>query len=172
MFMEVELLSVVFFCMTSVIVLIAVSMKRLEEGERGIKYTLGKPSGEMEPGVNIVIPIMQSYKVVKVVPEKREVVAEARSVDKRDVRAFFELEYEVEDVRKAMEKGGRSGDYRALVEGKVRELFGKVAKREKMLVLMGEREEIAGKVLVELHNEIPAYGLRVTRLKIKDVDVR
>jgi len=43
-------------------VVILVSIKQIDEFERGVKFTLGKYSGIMQPGWRLIFPIFQMYK--------------------------------------------------------------------------------------------------------------
>ncbi len=43
-----------------IIILILSGLKIVKEYERGVKFTLGKYSGIMKPGLRIVIPVIQS----------------------------------------------------------------------------------------------------------------
>ena len=42
------------------------SLKQINQYERGVKFTLGKFSKVMEPGINFVCPIFQSYRKVDI----------------------------------------------------------------------------------------------------------
>ena len=45
-----------------IIAIILISIKQIDEYERGVKFTMGKFSKTMEPGWNLVLPIFQSFK--------------------------------------------------------------------------------------------------------------
>jgi len=47
-----------------VALVLLVSIRQVNQYERGVKFTIGKFSGIMEPGWRIVIPIFQSYQKV------------------------------------------------------------------------------------------------------------
>ena len=47
-------------------VILLLSIKQVNEYERGIKFTLGKYSKMMNPGWNFVFPIFQSFKKVDI----------------------------------------------------------------------------------------------------------
>lgn len=49
-----------------VLIIILVSLKVINQYERGVKFTLGKYRGIMEPGLRLVFPIVQSYRRVDV----------------------------------------------------------------------------------------------------------
>ncbi len=47
-----------------VVLFILSGLKIINEYERGVKFTLGKFSGILKPGLRIVLPIVQSYNKV------------------------------------------------------------------------------------------------------------
>ena len=49
-----------------VIILLLLSVRQINEYERGVKFTLGKFSKIMNPGWRIVVPIFQNYKKVDI----------------------------------------------------------------------------------------------------------
>ena len=49
-----------------VLFIILISIKQIDQYERGVKFTLGKYSKMMSPGWNLVLPIFQSYKKVDI----------------------------------------------------------------------------------------------------------
>ena len=83
--------------------IIIASIKQVNEYERGIKFTLGKFSGIMSPGWNLVFPIFQSYKKVDIrtkavdVPEQ-----EAITKDNVSIRINAVLYYKIFDASKAI----------------------------------------------------------------------
>ena len=48
------------------VLVILSSFKVVNEYERGIKFTLGRFSGVMQPGLRIIIPIIQSWQRVDI----------------------------------------------------------------------------------------------------------
>ena len=50
----------------TIIVLVIISIRQINQYEKGIKFTFGKFTAVMEPGWRIVWPIIQSYQKVDV----------------------------------------------------------------------------------------------------------
>ena len=82
---------------------ILISIKQVNQYERGVKFTLGKFSGIMNPGWNLVLPIFQSYSKVDIrtkavdVPEQ-----DAITGDNVSVRINAVIYYKVFDAAKAI----------------------------------------------------------------------
>ena len=54
------------FLIGIIVVVLLASIKQINQFQRGVKFTLGKFSGLMNPGWNIVLPIFQSYSKVDI----------------------------------------------------------------------------------------------------------
>ena len=67
------------------VIIILGSVKQINEYERGVKFTLGKFTGIMNPGWNLVLPIFQSYKKVDIrtrtvdVPEQEAITKDKKT---------------------------------------------------------------------------------------------
>ena len=83
--------------------IILCSIKQVEEYERGILFTFGKFSRILNPGWNIVLPIVQSFKKVDVrtiavdVPEQ-----DAITKDNVSIRINAVIYYNIFDASKAV----------------------------------------------------------------------
>ena len=49
-----------------ILAIIISSLKVVKQYERGVKFTLGKFSGVMEPGLKLVVPIIQTWERVDI----------------------------------------------------------------------------------------------------------
>jgi len=52
---------VIIFAVVIIVLFIISGMKQVMEYERGLKFTLGRYSGDMTPGLNVIVPIFQFY---------------------------------------------------------------------------------------------------------------
>ena len=48
------------------VIIVFASIKQINQYERGVRFTIGKFSGIMEPGWRLVVPVFQSYQKVDV----------------------------------------------------------------------------------------------------------
>src|SRR3989344_1253394 len=91
-----------------VIVILLISLKQINQYERGVKFTMGRYTRIMEPGWRIVIPIFQSYRKVDMrvkavdVPDQKAITRDNVSVTVNAV-IYYKVSYaekaiiEVED---------------------------------------------------------------------------
>ena len=83
------------FIIGIIAVVILVSIKQVNQYERGVKFTLGKFSGIMNPGWNLVLPIFQSFSKVDIrtkavdVPEQDAITGDNVSVRINAVITFI-----------------------------------------------------------------------------------
>ena len=86
-----------------VLFLVLISIKQVNQYERGVKFTLGKFSGMMKPGLNLVFPIIQSCKKIDIrtkvvdVPEQ-----DAITKDNVSIRINAVVYYKIFDASKAI----------------------------------------------------------------------
>ena len=150
-----------------VLVVILISIKQIDEYERGIKFTRGKFSKIMNPGWNLVLPIFQSYKKVDIrtkavdVPEQ-----DAITKDNVSVRINAVIYYKVFDASKAVL--AVENFYYAvsqLAQTTMRNAVGEVNLDE----LLSERETISNKICEIIDKATDPWGIKVENVELKDV---
>ena len=143
------------------------SIKQINEYERGVKYTLGKFSKIMEPGLNLVFPIFQSYDKVDIrtravdVPEQ-----EAITKDNISVKINAVIYYKIFDASKAILA---VQDYyyavSQLAQTTMRNVVGSVTLDE----LLGEREKLSNQICQIIDEATDPWGIKVENVELKDV---
>ena len=150
-----------------ILAIILVSIKQIDEYERGIKFTFGKFSKIMNPGWNLVLPIFQSYKKVDIrtkavdVPEQ-----DAITKDNVSVRINAVIYYKVFDASKAVL--AVENFYYAvsqLAQTTMRNAVGEVNLDE----LLSERETISNKICEIIDKATDPWGIKVENVELKDV---
>ena len=150
-----------------VLTIILVSIKQIDEYERGIKFTRGKFSKIMNPGWNIVLPIFQSFKKVDIrtkavdVPEQ-----DAITKDNVSVRINAVIYYKVFDASKAVL--AVENFYYAvsqLAQTTMRNAVGEVDLDE----LLSGRETISNKICEIIDKATDPWGIKVENVELKDV---
>ena len=150
-------------------ILILGSIKQINEYERGVKFTLGKFSGIMNPGWNLVFPIFQSYKKVDIrvrtvdVPEQ-----EAITKDNVSVRINAVLYYKIFDASKAL-IAVESFNFAVsqLAQTTMRNAVGSVSVDE----LLSEREKISEEICKIVDKATDPWGIKVENVELKDISL-
>ncbi len=159
--------------LVGVVVLVAffliVSIKQINEYERGVKFTLGKFSKIMNPGWNIVLPIFQSFKKVDIrtkavdVPEQ-----EAITKDNVSIKINAVLYYEIFDASKAI-LAVENFNYAVsqLAQTTMRNVVGTVSLDE----LLTEREKISEEICSIVDEATDPWGIKVANVELKDISL-
>jgi regulator of protease activity HflC (stomatin/prohibitin superfamily) len=153
-----------------VIVLFILSgIKVIFEYERGIKFTLGRFSNSMTPGLNIVIPIFQSYERVDIrvktvdVPKQDCITKDNVSVNVDAVAYYYVFDIkkailDVEDFYYAISQ---------LSQTTMRDVVGEVTLDE----LLANRDAISNKIKTIIDKASDAWGLKVDRVELKHIEL-
>ena len=150
-----------------IVLLLLSSIKQIDEYERGIKFTTGKFSKIMNPGWNIVLPFIQSYKKIDIrtkavdVPEQ-----DAITKDNVSIRINAVLYYKIFDASKAIIA---VEDYRyavaQLAQTTMRNAVGAVSLDE----LLAERDKISEEICKIVDEATDPWGIKVENVELKDV---
>lgn len=149
------------------IVILLISIKQINQYQRGVKFTLGKYVGIMEPGWRLVIPIFQSYQKIDMrvkavnVPDQEAITKDNISVTVNAV-IYYKIKsaekaiIEVEDFYYAVSQ---------LAQTTMRNVVGEVNLDE----LLSNRDAIAEKIRMIVEKAADAWGIEVNSVELKDV---
>ena len=150
-------------------VIILLSIKQINEYERGIKFTLGKFSKIMNPGCRLVFPIFQSYRKVDIrtkavdVPEQ-----DAITKDNVSVRINAVIYYKVFNASKAvLEVENFYFAVGQLAQTTMRNAVGSVSLDE----LLSERDKISTEICKIIDEATDPWGIKVENVELKDVSL-
>lgn len=151
------------------VAVVLVSIKQINQYQRGVKFTIGKYSGIMEPGWRLVIPVFQSYQKVDMrikavdVPDQ-----EAITKDNISVKVNAVIYYKVKDANKAIiEVENFFYAVSQLAQTTMRNVVGEVNLDE----LLSNRDTIAEKIRGIVDQATDAWGIEVQSVELKDVNL-
>ncbi len=146
-----------------------ISIKQVNQYEKGLRFTLGRYTGAMEPGWRIVIPIFQSYQKVDLrikavdVPDQQAITRDNVPVSVNAV-----IYYKVSDASKAiLEVEDFKYAISQYAQTTMRNIVGEVTLDE----LLGQRDKIAERIREIVDKETDAWGLKVNNVELKDVSL-
>lgn len=147
--------------------IILISIRQIDQYEKGIKFTFGKFSKIMEPGWNIVLPIFQSFKKVDIRTKAVDVPdQEGITKDNISVKVNAVIYYRINDASKAVLA---VEDYyyavSQLAQTTMRNIVGQVELDE----LLSSREEISKKIKDIVDEVSDAWGIDVESVELKDI---
>ena len=157
------------YLISIVIFLVLISIRQVNQYERGIKFRFGKFVKIMNPGLNLVIPIIESYRKVDIrtkvidVPEQ-----EAITKDNVSVKINAVLYFHVFDASKAvLEVENYIYAASQLAQTTMRNAVGSISLDE----LLSEREKISTNICQIIDKATDPWGLKVENVELKDISL-
>ncbi len=152
-----------------VIAVIIISIRQVNQYERGLRFTLGRFSGIMDPGWRLIFPIIQSSQKVDMrvkavdVPDQNAITRDNVSVKVNAV-----IYYKVESAEKAiLEVENFRYAISQYAQTTMRNIVGEATLDE----LLANREKIAERIRGIVDLETDAWGLKVKNVELKDVSL-
>ena len=150
-----------------VIFLILISIRQINEYQRGIRFTFGKFSNVMNPGWNLVVPIFQTYQKVDVRVKAVDVPdQEAITGDNISTRINAVIYYRISNAQKAvLEVENYYFAVSQLAQTTMRNVVGEVTLDQ----LLSERNQISEKIRSIIDKETDPWGIEVQNVELKDI---
>lgn len=152
-----------------IIFFILISLKQINQYERGVVYTMGRYTGMVEPGWRIVWPIFQSFTKIDIrtkavdVP-KQEVITR----DNVSCKMNAVIYYKVADPAKAInEVENAFYAVSQLAQTTMRRVAGEATLDE----LLSNREKIATQILGTIEHAITNWGIDIQTVELKDIEL-
>ncbi len=150
-----------------VVFLISISLKIVYQYERGVKFTLGKYSGIMKPGLRLVIPIIQAWNRIDMrtkvidVPEQDAMTRDNISV-KINAVVYYRIVQAADSVIKVENYANAISQ---LSQTTMRNSCGE----ETLDSLLGNRDQISQKIQKIVDKATDPWGIKVLDVELKDV---
>ena len=153
----------------AVLILLAYSLKVINEYERGIVLTLGKFTGVREPGLRIVIPGVQ--KMIKVdvrstpidVP-KQEVITKDNVTVNIDAVVYFRV---INPSRAVLETTNYVTATSQFAQAALRDVSGNVNLDD----LLSKRDEISNQIKAIVDKQTDPWGIDVEMVKLQNIEL-
>ena len=152
-----------------VFLIILCSIKQIRQFERGVKFTFGKFSKIMNPGLSLVFPIIQSYKKVDIRTKVVDVPnQEAITKDNVSIGINAVVYYKVFEASKAvLEVENFAFAVSQLAQTTMRNVVGSVSLDE----LLAEREKLSESICKIIDEATDPWGIKVENVELKDVSL-
>jgi len=152
-----------------IVIYILLGLKVVKEYQRGVKFTLGKFAGIMNPGLRIVVPIFQSWQRVDIrikavdVPDQ-----DAITKDNVSLKVNAVLYYKVADSKKAIiEVEEFNYAVSQLAQTTMRDVVGEVSLDE----LLSERDSVSKRIREIVDKATDPWGIKVESVELKHVEL-
>jgi len=152
-----------------IILLVILGLKIVKEYERGVKFTLGKFSGMMQPGLRIVIPIIQSWNRVDIRVKAVDVPdQDAITRDNVSIKVNAVLYYKVSDSKKAIiEVEHFQYAVSQLAQTTMRDVVGEVTLDD----LLSKRDSVSKRIQEIVDKATDPWGIKVNSVELKHVEL-
>lgn len=166
---ELELLGPIVVIAFVLFVLALRTLRQINQWEVALKFTFGKYAGRLEPGLNVVIPLVQ--KIYRIDTRIRNRDLPAQMVITRDnvtARIDAVVYYKVIDAEKAalnVENFETAVKDRARVV--LRDIVGEITLDE----LLSRRDEVAAQVRGQVEQFVSQWGLHVEAIALQDIQL-
>jgi regulator of protease activity HflC (stomatin/prohibitin superfamily) len=150
-----------------IIIFIIGSIKQINQYQRGVKFTLGRYSGIMQPGWRLVIPLFQSYRKVDLRVKAVDVPdQEAMTKDNISARINAVIYYKVINAEKViLEVEHYNYAISQLAQTTMRNIVGEVELDE----LLNNREKVSNKIKQIVDKLTDPWGIKVESVDLKDI---
>jgi len=152
-----------------ILLFIILGLKIVKEYQRGVKFTLGKYAGIMNPGLRLVIPVIQSWQRVDIriktidVPDQ-----DAITKDNVSLKVNAVLYYKVTDAKRAIIEVERYNyAVSQLSQTTMRDVVGEVSLDE----LLSKRDSVSTRIRQIVDKATDAWGIKVDSVELKHVEL-
>lgn len=152
-----------------VVMFILSGLKIVKEYERGVIFTLGKYKGMLQPGLRVVIPVIQSWERIDLRVKTIDVPdQDAITKDNVSIKVNAVLYYKVSDASKAILEVEHFGyAVSQLAQTTMRDVVGEVMLDE----LLASREKISQRIREIVDKATDPWGIKVSSVELKDVEL-
>jgi len=152
-----------------IILIILSGLKIVKEYERGVKFTLGKYSGTMKPGLRVVIPVFQSWQRVDMRVKAVDVPdQDCITKDNVSVRVNAVLYFKVSESSKAiMEVENYFFATSQLSQTTMRDVVGEVTLDE----LLMKRDQLSKRIQQIVDKATDPWGIIVSSVDLKHIEL-
>ena len=158
-----------YFFIILIALVLLVSLRQVNQYERGVKFTMGRYSNMINPGWRIVIPVFQSMtkvdlrlKAVEVPPQ------DAITKDNVSAKITAVIYYKIVDAQKSViEVEHVHWAVLQLAQTTMRNVVGEVTLDE----LLSQRQQISSRIEQLVEAATGAWGVEVTAVELKDINL-
>lgn len=156
-----------YYLIAALIFLILISLKQINQYERGVLFTMGRYQGVMSPGWRIVIPVFQIFKKVDM-RVKAVDVPDQKAITKDNVPVTVNavIYYKVVSAEKAVIEVEK---YAYAVSNFAQTTMRNIVGESSLDEILAERDSIANRIKEIVDKETDAWGIMVNNVELKDV---
>lgn len=147
----------------------AASIKQINEWEVGLKFTLGRLSGRLEPGLRIVLPVVQRFARIDKRIRNRDLPRQV-VITRDNVTALIDavVYFKVVDPQKAVLN---VENYELAVKDRAKVVLRDVVGEITLDELLANRDEVAARVRAQVEQFVSQWGLHLELIALQDIQL-
>src|SRR5689334_1904039 len=151
------------------LIYLASGLRQINQWEVALRFTLGKLSGRVHPGVTVFLPGIQSLRRIDTRMKNRDllrqmVITRDNVTTMVDAVVYFRV-VDPEKATLAVE------NYEAAVKDRAKVVLRDVVGETRLDELLAHREEVAAKVRAQVETVVSQWGLHVELIGLQDVQL-
>ncbi|MBZ0121743.1 MAG: SPFH domain-containing protein [Sandaracinaceae bacterium] len=148
---------------------LALSIKQINEWEVGLKFTLGRLSGRLEPGIRIVLPGVQRFARIDKRIRNRDLPRQV-VITRDNVTALIDavVYFKVVDPTKAILN---VENYELAVKDRAKVVLRDVVGEITLDELLANRDEVAARVRAQVEQFVSQWGLHLELIALQDIQL-
>jgi regulator of protease activity HflC (stomatin/prohibitin superfamily) len=149
--------------------LLAVSIKQINEWEVGLKFTFGRLSGRLEPGLRVVLPVVQRLARIDKRIRNRDLPRQV-VITRDNVTALIDavVYFKVVDPQKAVLN---VENYELAVKDRAKVVLRDVVGEITLDELLANRDEVAARVRAQVEQFVSQWGLHLELIALQDIQL-
>ena len=161
------MLTIIYIIAGVVVFIVLISIRQINQYEKGVKFRLGKYVGLMEPGWRLVWPIFFSYRKIDLRVKAVDVPnQEAITKDNISVSVNAVIYYKVQDANNAViEVENFYYAISQLAQTTMRNAVGQVSLDE----LLSQRDRVSEQIRTIIDKATDPWGIKVDNVELKDI---
>lgn len=151
------------------IVVFLATLRQVNQYERGVKFTMGRYTGLVNPGWRVVIPVFQSMRKVDMRLKAVDVPPQdAITKDNVSVKVNAVIYYKVSDAAKSvLEVEHIHWAVLQLAQTTMRNVVGEVALND----LLSQRQQLSQRIEQLVYEQTAGWGVEVATAELKDINL-
>jgi regulator of protease activity HflC (stomatin/prohibitin superfamily) len=151
------------------VIVVFSSIRIIKEFERGVVYTLGKYSSTREPGLQLVIPVLQQMVLVDMRIRTESIPSQdVISRDNVSVKVNAVVYFRVVDPAFAI---NRIEDFMNATSQLAQTTLRSVLGKQDLDDMLSNREQLNKDIQAILDQQTESWGIKITHVEIKNVDL-
>lgn len=161
------MLELLYGLIPAIVIFLLSGLKVVNEYERGVKFTFGTYTGILEPGLRLVVPVVQSWERVDMRTKAVDVPdQDCMTKDNISVNVNAVIYYKISDASKAIiQVEDFMYAISQLAQTTMRNIVGEVELDE----LLSKRDMVSGKIQMIVDKASDPWGIKVDSVELKDV---